>query len=25
MNRVNIWSAHRAQDRIAATLAASSG
>jgi serine-type D-Ala-D-Ala carboxypeptidase/endopeptidase (penicillin-binding protein 4) len=25
MNRVNIWSAHRAQDRIAATLAAYRG
>ena len=25
MNRVNIWSAHQAQDRIAATLAASRG
>ena len=25
MNRVNIWSAHRAQDRIASTLAAYSG
>jgi D-alanyl-D-alanine carboxypeptidase/D-alanyl-D-alanine-endopeptidase (penicillin-binding protein 4) len=25
MNRVNIWSAHRAQDRIAATLASYRG